>query len=76
VLLPISNSQDSNGCGFGGEDFSLINKSKDMYVNFCDRENSCEVTIHTVKATDKEGYPIALLKGSIKKAMDFIENKP
>jgi len=67
-------SMAGHGCGFGGEDFSLINKSKDMYVNFCDTGNSCEVTISTVKTTDKEGYPILLFTGTTKKAMNFIEN--
>lgn len=68
-------SISGHGCGFGGEDFSLINKRKDMYINFCDKSNSCEVTINTCNSTNEEGYPIELFKGTIKKAIDFIESR-
>jgi hypothetical protein len=64
-----------HGCGFGGEDFSLMNSRKDLYVNFCDRGNSCEVTVSTCDTTNEDGYPIELCKGTIGKAMKFIGKK-
>jgi len=64
-----------HGCGFGGEDFSLLNKRKDLYVNFCDRGNSCKVTVSTCDTTNDDGYPIELISGTIGKAMKFIEGR-
>ena len=62
-----------HGCGFGGEDFNLINEKIDRYVNFCDRGKTCVVTISTCKSLDKDGYPIHLFEGTICKALKFLE---
>ncbi len=62
-----------HGCGFGGEDFSLSNKKKDAYVNFCDKGKTCVVTISTYNSLNEDGYPIELFKGTICKAIEFAE---
>lgn len=64
-----------HGCGCGGEDFGLINEKKDRYVNFCDRGNSCEVTVNTTGTLDEDSLPITLFKGTIGKALNFIKKK-
>lgn len=61
-----------HGCGFGGEDFNLINEKTDRYVNFCDRGKSCVVTISTT-SLDKDGWPMKLFEGTICKAIKFLE---
>lgn len=58
-----------HGCGgFGGEDFSLIRK--DIYVNFCDGNKSCRVTINTNPSGDIEIKTI--FEGNLKEAMKFV----
>lgn len=64
-----------HGCGCGGEDFGLINEKQDRYVNFCDRGNSCEVMVNTAATYDEDGCPVTLFKGTIGKALKFIEKK-
>jgi hypothetical protein len=63
-----------HGCGFGGEDFNLINKKKNMYVNFCDRGRTCEVSVYTCNHKDDESEHL-LCEGTIGKAMKFVESK-
>ena len=60
-----------HGCGCGGEDFNVVNESKNLYVNFCDRGRSCEVCITTCN----DECPTELFKGTINKALDFIKKK-
>lgn len=63
-----------HGVGFGGEDFSLINENKNCYVNFCDKGRSCEVTISKCDfPLDNDGLPVFLFKGTICKALKFLE---
>lgn len=57
-----------HGCGFGGEDFSLIRK--DIYVNFCDGNKSCRVTINTNPSGNIEIKTI--FEGNLKEAMKFV----
>jgi hypothetical protein len=61
-----------HGCGFGGEDFGLINKKTDRYVNFCDKGKSCEVMVNTCNIDN----PIeTLFTGTIGEALKFLKIK-
>lgn len=59
-----------HGCGFGGEDFGLINEKTDRYVNFCDKGKSCEVMVNTCNFPPK-----TLFTGTIGKALKFLKIK-